>query len=677
MNNKRKILVLGVDGLNPKTAKHYMNEGKMPNLKKLVERGSAREDLMLLGANPTITPPQWTTLSTGAYPMTHGITDFWRCSHDSLEYIRYNLDSRLLTAEQMWNVTSEAGIKTLVFHWPGCGWPPTSDNKNLYVVDGTSPGNIGNGTCEVDKEFVVAASVETKVLKVQAGSENADKIPCVVDVKDNEYVEKAGEKAADAAKTGGMKCILVDDTDGMPGTTGNMFYRLLHSPIKDASGWESAPIDAKEFTILMFNGMVRRVALVLKNEAGIYDRVAIYKSKKDIEPLVVLEKDVFTVNCLDTVILDGNVMNISRNMRVLDLEEDGSRVRMWISAAMLTDRDNEWHPKRIHREMIEKFGPIPPTSIIGASLEDHHIKCQTANWAYCAEWQSNVINALIDQEGIEMVFSHFHNVDMQQHTFLRYLGRGNKVAPAELFSKLNEETYKVTDEYIGKFLYRLDEGWTIFLVSDHGLVSPIEHGVFLGDNCGVNVAIMRELGFTELLKDENGNDILEIDWEHTKAVAMCSCHIYINLKGRNTHTLADGRIIDGIVDPADKYQLEEEIMTALYGYKDPKTGQRVVSLALRNKDAVLIGMGGPESGDIVYFTAEGYNWDHGDGLSTFDGLENSSLSPIFVAAGTGIKEGYTTTRVVRQVDLVPTIATLLGTRVPEQCEGAPVYQILV
>ena len=73
-----KILVLGVDGLEPSLTKKFMDQGKLPNFKKFVERGACREDLILLGAMPTITPPLWTTLATGAYPETHGITCFWR-----------------------------------------------------------------------------------------------------------------------------------------------------------------------------------------------------------------------------------------------------------------------------------------------------------------------------------------------------------------------------------------------------------------------------------------------------------------------------------------------------------------------------------------------------------------------------------------------------------------------
>ena len=46
----KKIMVLGVDGFDPKFAKYLMDQGKMPNLQQFVKRGSAREDLVMLGA---------------------------------------------------------------------------------------------------------------------------------------------------------------------------------------------------------------------------------------------------------------------------------------------------------------------------------------------------------------------------------------------------------------------------------------------------------------------------------------------------------------------------------------------------------------------------------------------------------------------------------------------------
>ena len=40
-----KIVVVGVDGFEPSLAKKFMDQGKMPNLKKIVEKGSCREDV--------------------------------------------------------------------------------------------------------------------------------------------------------------------------------------------------------------------------------------------------------------------------------------------------------------------------------------------------------------------------------------------------------------------------------------------------------------------------------------------------------------------------------------------------------------------------------------------------------------------------------------------------------
>ena len=117
-------------------------------------------------------------------------------------------------------------------------------------------------------------------------------------------------------------------------------------------------------------------------------------------------------------------------------------------------------------------------------------------------------------------------------------------------------------------------------------------------------------------------------------------------------------------------------MTDLYGYRDKTTGKRVVSVALRNKDAVLLGQGGPEAGDICLWIAEGYNNDHADSLSTTYGAEGTSVSPIFMAAGPGIKAGYKTDRVIRQVDVAPTLAVLGGVRLPAQNEASIVHQIL-
>ena len=70
----KKVIVLGIDGGHPELIQRFVKEGKLPNFQKMMEQGVFKEIIEPL---PTITPPNWTTITTGAWPGTHGITDFY------------------------------------------------------------------------------------------------------------------------------------------------------------------------------------------------------------------------------------------------------------------------------------------------------------------------------------------------------------------------------------------------------------------------------------------------------------------------------------------------------------------------------------------------------------------------------------------------------------------------
>ena len=289
------------------------------------------------------------------------------------------------------------------------------------------------------------------------------------------------------------------------------------------------------------------------------------------------------------------------------------------------------------------------------------------SWRAYDKWQADAMKYLIQENNYDVVFSHLHNVDCLGHSFWALAQEGNHEGTDPVkYRGYVEQVYVDTDAYLGEFLPLLDEGWDVIITSDHGLLIRDEEFPAFGDPFGVNAKLMDDLGFTCLKRDSEGNLLKEIDWSRTKAVAARGNHIWINLKGRNAH---------GIVEPEDKHQVEEEIISALYSHR-LETGTRLVSLVLRNQDAALLGMNGPECGDLIYWLTEGPNRPHGDSLSTYRGHLGSSVSPIFIAAGPGIKKNYRTERVIRQVDVAPTAALLAGVRMPAQCEGAPAYQIL-
>ena len=674
MAKSEKMFVLGIDGMDPRLTKKYVEMGIMPNTKKFIEAGAQRDDLVLLGAQPTVTPSQWTTLSRGCYPNVHGITCFWR--QQGIDTLTYNLDSRKCFAEPLWNVFAEAGKKTLVWHWPGCSWPPTSNNPNLSVVDGVVPGCVGTTAATLAEEVMFKADEGTEKITLVMGDAVAA-TKCVINDLDIDKLQPMDANTFTMAEASKMseqavskESLIMDETAGLSAAfDGSM--PLSVSSIKPASGWANAPAGAKEAVVILSKGLLRRNVLLVPNADGVYDHVEVYKSKKDTEPIVKVYPGAFVNDILDEhVHPDGTKEECVRSMKLLNIDPEGKSMRMYISRTMSTQGLRKvCHPESLYDQLLEGGCGYPrPQSNSGTHDKEIVVDIMIDVWRQAAEYQSKCLNYAMGELGYEIVFSHFHSVDLIEHNFIRFMSdKGHNLNPEEMYDYFMQENYKLADEYIGTFLHLLDEGWTVFIVSDHAQVCPKHDQIAIGDMNGINVGIMKQLGLTVLQKDENNNEIPKIDWSKTVAVAARGNHIYLNMKGRDPN---------GIIEPKDKYEWEEEIMTRLYGYKSPSTGHRVIAMALRNKDAALLGMGGPECGDIIYWTAEGYNQDHTDSLSTTWGEADTSVSPIFIAAGKGLKKGFTTERVIRQVDLVPTMAVLGDVRMPEQCEGAPVYQIL-
>lgn len=671
-----KLIVLGIDGMDPKFTKYLLDKGEMPTIKKLIERGACREDLALLGGMPTITPPMWTTLSTGAYASTHGITGFWNVDPEDHSRLIYALDSTVSKAEQVWNGIVESGLRTLVWHWPGSSWPPTTDNPNLAVVDGVQPGFIGFGTGMRDDEVLVTASI--KVTEAQffpkAGTANTGAGCILGDLEIKE--ESAGAQAsADACQNAGasVENIMLTLEDG-EFSIENMPFNTSQAPLKEATGWVNAPKDAKEFVVVLCNGLLCRPCLLLKNDAGDYDTIAMYKSKKEEQPLVSVKYHEFSPFFLDEVILeDGSRATCMRSMSYVYHDDDYSTINLWLNRANDITDDAAWHPKSLHQEVLDNVGYWSFSSSLGGKNTYFTEHLMLPTWEIYNNWQAACLKYFIDNDKFDVIFTHLHNVDGIGHNIWPH-GAENIYTEPEDVLKNREfmiETYRQTDRYLAQFLQYLDDGWTIIVTSDHGLICDTneEGPALMGDADGVNAKIMSDLGYTVLKRDEQGNLLKEIDWSQTKAVATGTNHIFLNIKGRDPH---------GIVDAAEQYQLEEEIIDALYSYRDPKTGRRIITLAVRNYDALVMGCGQEGFGDIVYFLADGFHRVHGDSMSTKmdHGGHHTSVAPIFVAAGPGIKQGFLTKRVIRQVDIAPTIAVLLGVRMPAQCEGAPIYQIL-
>jgi len=225
--------------------------------------------------------------------------------------------------------------------------------------------------------------------------------------------------------------------------------------------------------------------------------------------------------------------------------------------------------------------------------------------------------------------------------------------------------YQSLDEMIGRIVEAAGKDALVMLVSDHGAVAdgpPFNpYDALVPAGLAVLEEKTREWDTGGVLADHAK---YMVNWKKTKAVPQRDLYIYVNLQGRDP---------EGIVEPKDYEAVQQQIIDALYDYKDPKNGKRVVSLALGKKDARILGLYGDWVGDVVYALNPEYGAQHGQQLPASE-LGSGDQRSIMVMYGPGFKRGYRLKRNMWLTDIVPTICHILNWPMPKDVEGAVIYQ---
>jgi predicted AlkP superfamily phosphohydrolase/phosphomutase len=94
----KKVMVIGLDAAIAPNVYRYAREGHMPRVKHLLENGVCA--INSYPPFPSITPPSWTTLATGATSATHGVPCFnVHVPGTGLDDMDQAFDSNLVQAE--------------------------------------------------------------------------------------------------------------------------------------------------------------------------------------------------------------------------------------------------------------------------------------------------------------------------------------------------------------------------------------------------------------------------------------------------------------------------------------------------------------------------------------------------------------------------------------------------
>lgn len=107
-----RVLVVGLDGMDPRTIDLLVSEGRLPNFERLQREGVHAR---LRSRHPLISPVIWTTIATGKTPDQHGIGHFVATNPKTGEVIPAT--SQMRRTRAIWNIGSEHDHSVAVVGW--------------------------------------------------------------------------------------------------------------------------------------------------------------------------------------------------------------------------------------------------------------------------------------------------------------------------------------------------------------------------------------------------------------------------------------------------------------------------------------------------------------------------------------------------------------------------------
>jgi predicted AlkP superfamily phosphohydrolase/phosphomutase len=146
----QRVLIIGLDGATFDVLDPLMAAGRMPNLKHLIDTGTAG---ILDSTKPPITPAAWTTFMTGKGPGRHGIVDFEKYDVRTNQ-LTFN-STYEIREKTIWEILSEKGFRVGSINVP-MTYPPRKVNG--FMISGFE-------TPSIEKDFTYPRELKDEILK--------------------------------------------------------------------------------------------------------------------------------------------------------------------------------------------------------------------------------------------------------------------------------------------------------------------------------------------------------------------------------------------------------------------------------------------------------------------------------------------------------------------------------
>lgn len=617
----KKLVILGLDGLEPSLAEKFMAEGKLPHLSKLKDQGCYRKLGTVL---PPLSPVAWSSFLTGCNPGKHNIFDFLTRDKRSyypklssveisgpkrtIKFGKYHIplgggSSQLLRkGKPFWSILGEHGIFSNIIRVP-ITFPP----EKFYGVSLSA-------MCVPDLR-----GTQGTFSYYTTGKEKLD----IYEGGDRIHVQR-NDNVITADLIGPKNPVLRDK-------------QFLTCPYS-----------------VTLNGQPGRAVLKIDGQKH------------------TLNKNEYT-EWIEVTFRAAPGMNIRGICQFL-LLADEPEFELYVTPIHISPDNPAMpisHPGVYATYLSKKQGAYATLGLAEDSWAlNEKIIDEKAFLRQCV--QADEEREIMFFDALEKVkrglcVCVFDGTDRLQHTFWRYLDSehpANRAIADQHNEKVIEELYMRMDGIVGKTLEGCDEETVLMVISDHGFNSFL-YGVDL--NCW-----LEENGY--LFRKEKGTGkkyLEEVDWSQTRAFALGLAGIFLNIEGRESQ---------GIVSPGKEAEkLREEIIEKLTGLKHASRNDTAV-IRVYNASKTYAGPYKEEAPDLIVGYNKGYRvaWQTAVGDITdsvfHDNIKSwagdhcidPSLIPGVLFCNRDI-----TQQDPRLMDLAPTALELFGVDVPSHMDGKP------
>ncbi len=585
------MLVIGMDGLDPTLLKRWMDEGLLPNFKKLAESGS----FSALGTSmPPQSPVAWSNFIVGNDPGTHQIYDFVHRKTEPKTFVepwnkenpKAAIELYLSTSEPQpvekwysgvvpnnvpvpftqwnfplegvehvllrkgptfWEALVKAGIDTTVYRMPA-NFPPLAVKGRAFFKC-----LCGMGTPDINGSYGEFTAFREDMLddrmRVSGG------VLKRIDVRDH----RASTHLEGPPSPLDRGRLLAADIQAAPGPassgTASLFSSWFHS-IRESAAPTTCRVeitrDPTDESALIKIDETR--VLLRKGEWSGWIPLQLRPNMRG-ETIVAAVGGPTRIPAMVRVYLRAVHPNL--DVYVSPLNIDPSNPAMAVAT-----------PSSFSNEIAEMSGlcytqgiPEDTKALRSDALtEDEFLQMVRL----LAVERTKQYQAALEKFNNGFLFFYFGHTDQLAHIFWRDTDPGHTGRKPEQDGKYEHvirDTYREMDLRLSEALAKIDAADALIVCSDHGF-SSFRRGL------NVNRWLADEGYLVELPPDQakqNDADGLTLpyaDWSKTRAYAVGINSIYLNLKGRERF---------GIVEPGETQQLLAEISSKL--------------LALRDKDA--------------------------------------------------------------------------------------------